>query len=146
MEENLFAPCMVGSLESQFLKIFATTSKAKKIFDSCEEKVRNSITLHHADAIDWMRTCAENSPDTFDIIFIDADKDNYLRYYELAMGDTGLCPLLADGGCILADNTLSALVYDEDDKRRNALHLFNQHLKNDERVEQAVMTVREGIT
>jgi len=189
MEENLFAPCMVGSLESQFLKIFAKTSKAgnildigtftgmsaiafaegsfssgeggkvhtlesdektaqaaKKIFDSCEEKVKKSIVLHHTDAIDWMRDCAENTGETFDIIFIDADKDNYSQYYALAMGDMGLRPLLADGGCILADNTMSALVYDEDDSRRQALHLFNQHVKNDERVEQAMMTVREGIS
>ena len=62
------------------------------------------------------------------------------------MGDTGLRPLLAEGGCILAENTLSALVYDEDDSRREALHLFNQHVKNDARVEQAVLTLREGVT
>merc|ERR1712124_75568 len=187
VEENLFAPCMVGSLESQFLKMFAKTSKAKdildvgtftgmsaiafaegsqsmcgnvhtlesdettaqaaqKIFDSCDEKVQKSINLHHTDAIDWMRNYAEKGNGTFDIIFIDADKDNYLQYYELAMGDSGLRPLLADGGCILADNTLSALVYDANDSRRKALHNFNQHVKNDDRVEQAVMTVREGIT
>jgi len=188
-EENLFAPCMVGSLESQFLKMFAKASKAKtvldigtftgmsaiaftegslsagqaaevhtlesddttaraatKIFDSCEEKVRNSIHLHQGDAINWMSNCAESESITFDIIFIDADKDNYYQYYSLAMGDTGLRPLLAEGGCILADNTLSALVYDEDDSRREALHLFNQHVKNDERVEQAVLTLREGVT
>jgi len=123
-----------------------TARAATKIFGSCEEKVKNSIHLHHGDAINWMSNCAESDGVTFDIIFIDADKDNYFQYYSLAMGDTGLRPLLAEGGCILADNTLSALVYDEDDSRREALHLFNQHVKNDARVEEAVLTLREGVT
>jgi len=204
-EEGLFAPCMVGSLESQFLKIFAKTSRAKcvldigtftgmsaiafaegslsaatarsspssaattpvvvhtleadettakaarTIFDRCETPVRDAIKLHHTNALEWMRTCASdpNGP-TFDIIFIDADKDAYSLYYALALGDDddgdGLRPLLSENGTILADNTLSALVYDEDDFRRDALHRFNQTVKNDPRVEQAVLTVREGIT
>jgi len=193
VEEELFAPCMVGTLESQFLKMFTKISRAqtvldigtftgmsaiafaegavaaghsgnatihtlesdektavvaKKIFNACEDKISNAIKLHHTDAIAWMKECAQNPNGmTFDIIFIDADKDNYIQYYDLAMGTNGgLRPLLAKNGAVLADNTLSALVYDEDDSRRKALHQFNQHVKNDSRVEQAVMTVREGIS
>ena len=188
--ESLFAPCMVGSLESQFLKMFAQTAKAKcildigtftgmsaiafaegslkkspdaevhtlesdektalaaaKVFDGCDPNVGNAIKLHVGDAIEWMtKVAADPSGKDFDIIFIDADKDNYMKYYALAMGDEGGRPLLAKDGVILADNTLSALVYDEDDARRTALHLFNQHVKNDDRVEQAVLTLREGVT
>jgi len=192
LEEELFAPCMVGTLESQFLKMFAKTSRAqtvldvgtftgmsaiafaegavaaghadtaaihtlesdentsvvaKKIFDACDDKVRTAIKLHYTDAVSWMRECAEDPNGlTFDIIFIDADKDNYIQYYDIAMGINGSRPLLSESGSILADNTLSALVYDEEDSRRTALHEFNQYVKNDTRVEQAVMTVREGIT
>jgi len=193
VEEELFAPCMVGTLESQFLKMFTKISRAqtvldigtftgmsaiafaegavaaghsgnatihtlesdektavvaKKIFNACEDRISNAIKLHHTDAIAWMKECAQNPNGmTFDIIFIDADKDNYIQYYDLAMGTNGgLRPLLAKNGVVLADNTLSALVYDEDDSRRKALHQFNQHVKNDSRVEQAVMTVREGIS
>lgn len=190
LKSEMFAPCMVGSLESQFLKMFAQTAKAKtildvgtftgmsaisfaegalkkssdvkvctleshkataeaaaKIFAQCEPKINNAIELCYGDAIEWMQKTA-NDPNgkSFDIIFIDADKDNYLEYYAYAMGDRGGRPLLAEDGVILADNTLSALVYDEGDSRRTALHLFNQHVKNDSRVEQAVMTVREGIS
>ena len=54
--------------------------------------------------------------------------------------------LLADNGCILADNSLCALVYDKDDIRRQRLHEFNVMVANDDRVEQTVLTVREGIT
>ena len=54
--------------------------------------------------------------------------------------------LLADDGCILADNSLCALVYEKDDIRRQRLHEFNTMVSNDDRVEQNVLTVREGIT
>mmetsp|Transcript_12308 Transcript_12308/g.18889 ORF Transcript_12308/g.18889 Transcript_12308/m.18889 type:complete len:291 (+) Transcript_12308:107-979(+) len=190
VKEGMFAPCMVGSLESQFLKMFARTANAKtildvgtftgmsaisfaegalkkspdckvytleghkptaevaaKIFSQCEPEINNAIELCYGDAIEWMQKTA-NDPDgkSFDIIFIDADKDNYIEYFAYAMGDKGGRPLLAEDGVILVDNTLSALVFDQDDSRRTALHLFNQHVKNDKRVEQAVMTVREGIS
>ena len=79
--------------------------------------------------------------DKFDIIFIDADKENYVEYYELSM------KLLAKDGIILADNSLCALLYDQgSDVRSTKLHEFNQHVKNDKRTEQVVLTVREGVT
>jgi len=190
-EEKLFAPCMVGSLESQFLKMFTKTKKAQrildvgtftgmsaiafaegaisggvkepvvhtlefdeptakaaaKIFSQCDTGVKNAVKLHHVSAADWMKELAEDPKGmTFDIIFIDADKDNYIEYYQLAMGGNGRRALLAEDGVVLADNSLSALVYDEDDDRRVALHQFNQLVKNDDRVEQVVLTVREGIS
>jgi len=77
----------------------------------------------------------------FDIIFIDADKENYIEYYELSL------KLINKDGIILADNSLCALLYDqESDVRSTKLHEFNQHVKNDKRTEQVVLTVREGIT
>jgi len=77
----------------------------------------------------------------FDLIFIDADKENYVQYYELSL------KLLETDGIILADNSLCALLYDQDrDVRSTKLHEFNQHVKNDNRTEQVVLTVREGIT
>jgi caffeoyl-CoA O-methyltransferase len=78
---------------------------------------------------------------TFDIIFLDADKENYVEYYELALDG-----LLAQDGVILADNSLCALLYDDNDVRSQKLHEFNQHVKNDSRTEQVVLTIREGIT
>lgn len=77
----------------------------------------------------------------FDLIFIDADKENYIEYYELSL------KLINKDGIILADNSLCALLYDqESDVRSTKLHEFNQHVKNDKRTEQVVLTVREGIT
>ena len=191
-EQNLFAPCMVGTLESQFLKMYTKTTRAElildigtftgmsaiafaegalssgntnahvdtlefddevakaaqKIFDNCDSKVSDVITLHKGDAVAWMEALADQeNGQTYDIIFIDADKENYIAYYDLAMGGkNGRRSLLSDSGVILADNSLSALLYDEGDYRRVALHEFNQYVKNDDRVEQVVMTMREGIT
>ena len=192
IKENLFAPCMVGTLESQFLKMYTKTVRAElildigtftgmsaiafaegalaagrpnahvdtlefdvktakaaqNIFDHCEPSIGKAVTLHQGDAVSWMQALADEVDGaTYDIIFIDADKDNYIAYYDLAIGGMhGRRSLLSENGVILADNSLSALLYDEDDNRRVALHQFNQHVKNDDRVEQVVLTMREGIT
>lgn len=77
----------------------------------------------------------------FDVIFIDADKENYVEYYELGL------QLLNKDGIMMADNSLCALLYDQGtDMRSKKLHDFNQHVKNDKRTEQVVLTVREGVT
>ena len=83
-----------------------------------------------------------SSRQTFDIVFIDTDKDNYATYYKLAM-DGGL---LAEDGCILPDNSLCALVHEEGNIRHQRLHEFNMIVANDDRVEQTVLPVRESIT
>ena len=77
----------------------------------------------------------------FDVIFIDADKENYIHYYNLAMSG-----LLSGNGFILADNSMCALLYDETDERSKKLHEFNKFVKNDKRVEQVILTIREGIS
>jgi predicted O-methyltransferase YrrM len=73
----------------------------------------------------------------FDVVFIDADKDGYVDYYEATL------PKLADGGVILADNTLFAVLGGETGE---AIERFNKHVRDDARVEQVLLTVREGIT
>ena len=82
-----------------------------------------------------------NSEDEkFDIVFLDASKDQYTSYYKIALD------MLTPSGFIMADNSLCALLYDEDDSRRQALHDFNQMIKNDKRVEQLVVPFREGVS
>merc|ERR1719189_2208919 len=89
---------------------------AQSIFDSIHSEVGKRITMKVGDAREIMRRMSIKG-EKFDLIFLDADKENYEVYYELAM-DGGL---LAKGGVILADNSACALLYDEKDKRRNAL-------------------------
>jgi caffeoyl-CoA O-methyltransferase len=78
----------------------------------------------------------------FDVVFIDADKLNYVNYYEATL------PLLAEGGLIVADNTLwSGRVIDEtdDEDTTQAIRAFNDHVAEDARVENVLLTVRDGM-
>jgi len=177
-DEKMFAPCMVGQLEGQFLKMFARSSKAKRILDvgtftgysalsfaeglpanglvvtlESDPKIfqvasknfqksqqKDKISARFGNAKETMEQLLA-AGEKFDIIFLDADKENYIAYYDIAMKG-----LLADGGTIMADNCLCALVYREGDMRRQKIHEFNEYVRKDPRVEQSVLTVREGIT
>ena len=78
----------------------------------------------------------------FDIVFIDADKGNYVNYYEATL------PLLADNGLMVVDNTLwSGAVADPDnqDESTNAIRALNDRVLEDERVENVLLTVRDGM-
>lgn len=78
----------------------------------------------------------------FDIVFIDADKVNYVNYYEATL------PLLADDGVMLVDNALSSGdVVDPSNAREStrAIHALNERIRNDDRVENVLLTVRDGI-
>ena len=80
----------------------------------------------------------------FDLVFIDADKREYCDYLELVY------PLVPVGGFILADNTLwdghvIDPVYDKD-KQTLGLRAFNDRLKKDDRFEQVILPLRDGLT
>jgi caffeoyl-CoA O-methyltransferase len=77
----------------------------------------------------------------FDLVFIDADKENYARYYDLVINRVPL------GGYILADNVLwSGKVLDEkSDKDTRAIQEFNKKVQDDARVENVLLPVRDGI-
>jgi caffeoyl-CoA O-methyltransferase len=79
----------------------------------------------------------------FDLVFIDADKENYANYYEAVL------PKLAADGLIIADNVLwSGRVADESNEEENtqAIRAFNDHVMDDDRVECVMLTVRDGMT
>ncbi len=81
--------------------------------------------------------------ETFDLVFIDADKPNYANYYDL------IFPHLRIGGVILADNVLwSGKVLDpktNDDESTVALAEFNEKIQADERVSNILFAVRDGL-
>jgi caffeoyl-CoA O-methyltransferase len=78
----------------------------------------------------------------WDLVFIDADKPNYLNYYEAVL------PELADDGFIVADNVLwsGRVVEDGGDESTQAIKAFSDHVLTDERVECLMLTVRDGMT
>jgi caffeoyl-CoA O-methyltransferase len=78
----------------------------------------------------------------FDLVFIDADKVNYVNYYEATL------PLLAATGLMVVDNTLwSGRVADpqEDDESVRAIRELNDHVRDDPRVDNVLLTVRDGM-
>lgn len=80
----------------------------------------------------------------FDMVFIDADKTNYLNYFHATL------PLLRVGGLIVADNTLwSGRVTEPEDQHEEstaAIHQFNRAVVADPRVECVLLPIRDGMT
>ena len=80
----------------------------------------------------------------FDLVFIDADKENYLNYFELIL------PKMNKGGIILSDNALwSGKVLEplqKNDLSTKVLLEYNELLKNDSRVETVLLPIRDGLT
>lgn len=81
---------------------------------------------------------------TFDLVFIDADKENYSNYFELVV------PKMKSGGVILSDNVLwSGKVLEKpkkDDVDTPALIAYNKLINNDPRVESVLLPIRDGLT
>ena len=96
------------------------------------------ITVHLGPALETIARL----DGAFDLVFIDADKVNYLNYYEAVL------PRLSERGLIVADNTLwSGRVLDPgDDDGTQAIVAFNEHVANDDRVVCVQLTVRDGVT
>jgi caffeoyl-CoA O-methyltransferase len=113
-----------------------TTEIARRYAD--EAGVADRIEYRTGPALD---TIAQLDGE-FDLVFIDADKPNYLNYYEATL------PKLAAGGLMILDNTLwSGRVADpnEDDDNTRAIRAVNDRLLEDPRVNNVLLTVRDGM-
>ncbi len=109
---------------------------AKKYF--AKANVNDKIILHIGDARQVISTLKEQ----WDLVFIDADKVSYIDYYELTL------PHVKQGGFILADNVLfhgEVLQNELKGKNAKAIHAFNEHVANDNRVQKVLLTVRDGL-
>jgi caffeoyl-CoA O-methyltransferase len=99
----------------------------------------DKIELRLGDAattLEQLRAAGER----FDLVFIDADKEGYIRYFDLALD------MLPIGGVLLADNTLwSGRVLDPQSESDHAIVRFNEHVKHEPRVEHVLLSVRDGI-
>ena len=99
---------------------------------------KDQIILHRGNALEVIPALDY----TWDLIFIDADKTNYINYYNLTL------PVLKKGGVILVDNVLyHGNVFAENitGKNAKAIHAFNEHVAKDEKVQRAILTVRDGL-
>jgi caffeoyl-CoA O-methyltransferase len=80
-------------------------------------------------------------PDNLDFVFLDADKEYYPHYYDV------LLPKLCIGGILLADNVnwYGGVLNDKKDRKSEAIHQFNNKVQSDPRVENVMLTVRDGL-
>lgn len=110
---------------------------AKRYFR--EAGLEKQIIQHRGDALELIPQINE----TFDLVFIDAAKESYLDYYHLIFDK------VRKGGFILADNALwDGKVVDPNqsqDKETNGIVAFNDFIRNDNRVEKVLLSIRDGI-
>lgn len=98
----------------------------------------DKIILHFGDAFKII----PNINETFDLVFLDADKERYIDYFKLVIKK------VRPGGILLADNVLwDGKVLDDTvkDKESVGIRKFNEFIRDDNRVEQVLLTVRDGI-
>ncbi|MBT8326497.1 MAG: O-methyltransferase [Bacteroidia bacterium] len=105
-----------------------------------QSEFKDKIELHIGNALDIIPSLNKS----FDLVFIDADKENYLNYYNL------LIELLPSGAILVADNVLwSGKVVNEDqlnsDYETKCLDAFNKAVHKDARVENVLMPIRDGL-
>lgn len=97
------------------------------------------IVSHIGNALDIIPTLSE----TFDMVYIDADKENYLNYYDMVIDK------IRKGGLIIADNVLwhGKVISPEEntDKATQTIIDFNNHVHNDKRVENVLFPIRDGL-
>ena len=103
-----------------------------------ETGVENRVILHVGEALNIIPDLNE----VWDLVFIDADKPNYLNYYKLVF------PLVRKGGWIMADNALwdgKVLSSNTTDKDTLGIAEYNEFVQNDERVENLLLPFRDGL-
>lgn len=110
----------------------------KKYFDLSPWQTQ--IQQHIGDALAIIPTLEKK----YDLVFIDADKENYLHYFDL------IVPKMSQGGIILSDNVLwSGKVLETPDPRdlsTNILLAYNKKINEDPRVETVLLPIRDGLT
>jgi len=108
---------------------------AKRWFQ--QSRVNHKIHVHHGEAV---KTLEEFKKRSFDLMFVDADKVNYPKYHQKGM------TLLKKGGLAVFDNMLwSGTVLNPDDRESKALRETAELIKNNPRLEQLLLPVRDGV-
>jgi len=119
----------------QYLKI------AEKYWKIAE--IKNKINLIKSDAMEALLSLKDQNVKKFDFAFIDADKSNYEKYYELIIS------MMQKGGVICIDNTLwkgKVFDYDIANKSTQSIRNLNDKIKKDVRVEHSLLSIYDGMT
>ena len=120
-------------------KNFEFSKKAKTFYDMANE---SKITQIVKPALESLKEL-ENSKQKFDLVFIDADKENYEDYYEESI------KLIDKNGLIIIDNVLwhgEVADKSKNDKFTKIIRDFNKHIKDDSRVTKNIIPIGDGLT
>jgi caffeoyl-CoA O-methyltransferase len=135
------AICLAEGLapNGRLITIEANEEYKGRILKNIEKAgMSDKIELRIGNALDLIATLDMK----FDLVFIDADKLNYLNYYTKIFSKVNI------GGIILSDNVLwDGKVYNEslNDATTNHIREFNKYLKNDKRTQKVLLPVRDGL-
>ena len=111
------------------------TAVAQRYFDESPWGAQIEIRLGPA-----LETLATLQGEEFDLVFLDADKENYVHYWQAVI------PMLRTGGVVLADNTLwSGAVLDPQQDSDHGIVNFNTMVTEDPRVDNVLLSVRDGV-
>lgn len=164
-----------GNLQGQFLALLVQISQAKKILEIgtftgyatlCMAKAQDEngsiITIDINEELEpickkyWTMATVQNKIDfkagkaleiiptlskEFDMVFIDADKANYSAYFDAIIDQ------VKSGGLIVADNVLwsGKVLLENKDKDTQNIHAYNEKVRNDPRVENFILPIRDGL-
>lgn len=114
----------------------ADANRARAYFD--RSSYADRIILHTGSALEVIPTLRE----TWDLVFIDADKPAYIQYFELVL------PQMRQNGFILADNIFfhgQALEANPSGKSAKGIKAFNEYIKERKDIEKVILTLRDGL-
>ena len=115
------------------------SNKAKFVYEKANEKKIKQIIKPAIESLKELK----NSSHIFDLIFIDADKENYLKYYDICI------ELINTNGLIIIDNVLwhgEVVDNTKNDKFTNIIRDFNKYVKEDNRVIKNIIPIGDGLT
>ena len=115
------------------------SNKARFFYEKANEKRIEQIIKPALESLNELK----NSKKIFDLVFIDADKENYLNYYEICID------LINKGGLIIIDNVLwhgEVADKSKNDKFTNIIREFNKHVKQDNRITKNIIPIGDGLT
>ncbi len=112
---------------------------AKSFYEKAKEKKIKQIVKPALETLKELKSSGQ----MFDLIFIDADKENYIKYYDNSVN------LVEIGGLIIIDNVLwhgEVADREKNDKFTNIIREFNKYVKNDKRTTQTILPLGDGFT
>ena len=115
------------------------SNKARSFYEKANERRIKQIIKPALESLNQLK----NTKQIFDLIFIDADKENYLNYYEISID------LVDKGGLIIIDNVLwhgEVADKSKNDKFTNIIREFNKHVKKDNRITKNIIPIGDGLT